>query len=329
MSLSEPTQPNRIASEDLAEAESLQAWALPEVESDNVVQAEQKRSDNKRSVAGFLIEDVTPEQMQELVEDEVEMVQALPAHELQRITDEAHQQGFEQGQSEGFAQGREAGYNEGKAQGHGEGYAAGQQQAQQELDQELAKLALLAENLIAPIKARQVQVEAILLGLVEEASRAVIKHELNHSDDCIGELIRESLQFLPVNASDIEVFLHPDDFQRFSGKNLLPENSKISIDATLSQGGLRIDAGHSQIDQTLERRIAQVFEQIQQRAHHGDVAEDVDLAESMDQERQQAEPLDPADVAGSATENAAEPTTPATEPPQDSIDPVNGDGVNG
>lgn len=266
--MSDPTPPSRIPSEDLAGGDALQAWALPEVESENVVQANrvEKRSDNKRSVAGFIIEDVSAEQIEELGDDEVEMGQALPAHELQRITEDAHQQGLKQGKAEGFAQGRETGYNEGKASGHGEGYASGQQQAQQELDQELAKLANLAQSLIAPIQARQAQVEAVLVGLVEEASRAVIKQELTQAGDCIAQLINESLQVLPVNPGDIEVFLHPDDFQQFTSKNLLPEHSKISIDVNLSQGGLRVDAGASQIDQTLETRIQQVFEQIKQRA---------------------------------------------------------------
>lgn len=260
--MSDIMQKHFIPSEELKDSDSVYSWTLPDVTSKNHTVQAGREQQKGSSTAGFVIEDVTAEDVADMQDDPADSAPVLPAHELKRITDDAYQQGFQKGLEDG----RAAGFSEGQSQGHAEGYNQGQEQLQKELTAELEKLQRLARKLVAPMEGRQEQVEAVLLQLVQQAVIAVTKQELATSETCIKNLIQESLALLPVDVEGIEVFLHPDDFQRLD-ISALPQGSKLSIDESLSQGGCRVVSAQSEIDQTLESRLAQVFAQILTRQH--------------------------------------------------------------
>jgi len=171
---------------------------------------------------------------------------ALPtAEELESIYNEAQQSGHDAG----YAAGQEAGYQ------------AGLQAAQEQID----RLAALANNFQQSLHDLEQTAADQLLELALEVARQVIRSELRQRPENLAAVVREGLAALPLNHSAVSLHLNPAD-AALTGEHLgeLFNQSgwRIIEDPAIAIGGCRLSAGTSEVDATLETRWKRVLESL-------------------------------------------------------------------
>ena len=117
----------------------------------------------------------------------------------------------------------------------------------------------LVSSLDTPLKQLDDQVERELVELVISMVRQLVRREVKADPGHIIGVVREALSILPVSSRNIRVLLHPEDavlvhqIYEFSETEL---GWKIVEDPVLARGGCRILTDTSQVDATLESRLA-------------------------------------------------------------------------
>ncbi len=166
----------------------------------------------------------------------------LTAEQLEQIRQEAQREGFEAGRKEGLA----AGQKEVRA-------------AAQRLNQIINAFTL-------PLQDVDAQVEQELVTLALAIARQIIRRELKSDPGQVVAVVREALAALPAATRRVSIHLHPEDaalVRDALAAGAGEESSwRIVEDALLTRGGCRISAEHSQIDATVEKRIAAVVAQL-------------------------------------------------------------------
>jgi len=180
---------------------------------------------------------------------------------------------------------RQDAYNEGFAAGEKDGFHAGQIKARQEADAALAvkvgSLEKLMAQLLDPIAEQDQQMEVAMVRLVSHMVREVIQRELNTDSSQIRQVLREALKLLPMGAQNVRIQVNPQDFDTIKALRERHEESwRILEDDSLLPGGCRIESEHSQIDASVETRMAQALKQLfeQQRTQSTQLPEaDINL----------------------------------------------------
>ncbi len=157
------------------------------------------------------------------------------AEDIERIHEEARKDGYAAGYEEGTARGRmEA------MQFHGLVQAL--ENAMTRLDQEVAD-------------------EVLALSI--EVARQMVRHSLDAHPESVAELIREALLQLPQTHATIH--LNPDDVamvRDYLGEQLGHSGHRLVDDTSVARGGMRIEAGGSQIDATLQTRWRRIMDNL-------------------------------------------------------------------
>lgn len=157
----------------------------------------------------------------------------IDQEELDRIREEARQQGYDAGYASGRA----------RAQAEAErlaGTVASLDQAMAELDQQVADE---------------------LLALATEIARQVVRGEITARPEIIVKVVQEALGQLPHQHAT--VFLHPDDaalVRSHVGDTLSHAGHRLLEDARLGPGDCVLESGSSQTDATLATRWRRVIE---------------------------------------------------------------------
>ncbi|HKE47043.1 MAG TPA: flagellar assembly protein FliH, partial [Rhodanobacteraceae bacterium] len=150
---------------------------------------------------------------------------------------------------------REDGY----AAGLAEGRAAGRAQ----VAAEVARIHAIAEALAAPFANLDAAVESELVLLATTAATRIVRHELAIAPERIVGAVRDALNVLPASARNVKLFLAPDD-AALVREHLVSGASghawDIVEDQSLTRGGCRVLADTSQVDATLETRIATIID---------------------------------------------------------------------
>lgn len=152
-------------------------------------------------------------------------------------------------------------YEEAFARGVREGLAAGQSQVRDRVKL-LAGLAALLEK---PLKNLDEAVEKEILQLSLAIAKQIIRREISLDSGHIISVIREALAALPYSAQKIKISLHPDDAEIVRAEfSNIDESAGWTIidDPTITKGGCKVFTEHSQIDATLENRLATIFAKI-------------------------------------------------------------------
>ncbi len=162
---------------------------------------------------------------------------------------------------------RQEAYNEGFSTGERDGLRSGQVKAKQEADVALAakvaSLELLMSQLLDPIAEQDQQLEVALVNLVSHMTRQVVQRELNTDSSQIRQVLREALKLLPMGAANVRIHIHPQDFDMIKAlRDRHEETWRILEDETLQPGGCRVESEQSQIDATIETRLAQMLKQL-------------------------------------------------------------------
>lgn len=250
------TRPTEEPASELIRAKDLQGvdlWALPSFDPEQPAPEPEPE----------------PEVQDEIEEVPLEEVQPLTLEELESIRQEAYNEGFATGEKEGF---------------HSTQLKV-RQEAETALAAKLRSLEKLMGHLLVPIAEQDSQIEKSLVELVGHIARQVIQRELVNDSSQIEKVLREALKLLPMGASNIRIFVNPQDFEQIKAlREKHEETWKIQEDDALQPGGCRIETEHSRIDATIETRItqaiAQLFDQMHEQALHPTEADvSVDLSQ--------------------------------------------------
>ncbi|SDO35430.1 flagellar assembly protein FliH [Pseudomonas arsenicoxydans] len=195
-----------------------------------------------------------PPEMEEVPLDEV---QPLTLEELESIRQEAYNEGFAVGEREGF---------------HSATLKV-RQEAEVILASKVAGLEQMMVSLFEPIAEQDTQIEKSLIDLVQHITKQVIQRELAIDSTQIENVMREALKLLPLGASNVRLYINPQDFEQVKAlRERHEETWRIVEDVSLLPGGCRVETEHSRIDATVETRVAQVmvklFDQLHDQALH-------------------------------------------------------------
>lgn len=211
-------------------------------------------------------------QAEEAEDSQQEVLPQPPTpEEIEALREDARQQGFstgfEEGRQQGYEEGRALGYQEGEAAGQESGFQAGYQrgldQAQHEVDQQLARLQGLIEQLQGPVQRLDQEVEDALLSLVDLISRSILRREITLDRSFLVEVLKESVAALPAGHQRLRIFLNPDDMPLAEAacQDLLEEYRLVG-DSTVAPGGARIETLQSLVDSTLENRYKKIIDSL-------------------------------------------------------------------
>jgi len=148
---------------------------------------------------------------------------------------------------------REAGFEEGRQ--------AGLAAARDEIQAQRAILQQLMQELAAPLADLDEQVEKELVAVAMTVARQVVYRELETDPTLVVAAVRKALGVLPAGIRDVRLHLHPEDARLV--RDLLPASQEengwqIIEDVVHDRGGCRVTTPNSQVDATLESRIARV-----------------------------------------------------------------------
>ena len=167
----------------------------------------------------------------------------------QPITDEKINEIREQARQQGYRLGAE------------EGRKAAWDAAKPEVESRLAQLETMLQTLNAPLQQVSEAVEQELVALAIAIARQVVRRELNTDSGQVVAVVREALGVLPANDSRLKLHMHPDDAVLLNSVMAVSEKvERIEVieDPALSRGGVRLESDISQIDATVESRIAEI-----------------------------------------------------------------------
>ena len=183
----------------------------------------------------------------------------MTAEQIERIQDqafkEAYAAGFKKGQGEGKASGEKEILNNAKL-----------------LDE-------LLESLSQPYKDMDHEVGQQLVNLSISIARQLVRRELKIDPSQIMGVVQEALTVLPVGSRDVKVCLHPDDVLVI--KNMLTQSEgsrswSLVDDPGLMRGDCRILTETSQIDASLDKRLAAIAAKILGGVRLEDESESID-----------------------------------------------------
>jgi flagellar assembly protein FliH len=184
----------------------------------------------------------------------VEEVKPLTLDELEAIRQEAYNEGFSTGEKDGFHAGQ----------------LKAKQEAEAALTPKLDSLEKLMTQLLEPIADQDRNLEHAMVTLVSQLAREVIQRDLLIDSSQIRQVLREALKLLPMGASNVRIYINPQDFDLVKAlRERHEETWRIVEDSDLLPGGCRIETEQSRIDASVETRLGQAIKQLfeQQREH--------------------------------------------------------------
>lgn len=152
-------------------------------------------------------------------------------------------------------------YEEAYATGLEEGRAAGRKEMQAKAKQ----LERLLTALTTPFEELDEQVEQELVALAIALVRQLVRREIRTDPGQIVAVVRDAMALLPAASRNVRLHLHPDDAAVVrEALNVSGEERPWSVveDPTLARGGCKVFTDDSQIDASLEARLAQLFAQV-------------------------------------------------------------------
>lgn len=188
------------------------------------------------------VPEATPINLPVVLAADVQAAQAAQqAAELQRIQQQA--------------------YDDGYANGNQAGYAAGLQQGQAAALQ----LQTLMQNLQIALSQFDEELAQSLLDLSLEIARKMVIEALQVNPEIILKIVSSAISNLPHFNQNAHLIMHPDDAElvrKQMGEQLTHAGWKIFSDPKIEIGGCHVETAHSQIDATNQARWQHIVESI-------------------------------------------------------------------
>ncbi len=166
----------------------------------------------------------------------------VTASQLESVHKQAYEDGFARGREEGFARG----LADGAAQGE-------------------ARLVTLLKSLARPLEDLDERVEEALVSLAMSVARHLVRRELKSEPGQIVAVVREAVSALPLNSQVVHLYLHPEDATLVRETLSVHDGATpwhIVEDPVLTRGGCRVVTETSQIDASVEQRVAAVIAKV-------------------------------------------------------------------
>jgi flagellar assembly protein FliH len=163
------------------------------------------------------------------------------AGQVEKIRKQAYQEGFQQGQRDGITAGQE------------------------EYKSKSQSLDRIIKTFKTPLADLDEEVINELVTLATTIARHLIRRELKADPGEIVGVVREALSSLPVATHNLSIYLHPEDVTlvrealSLSGDG---ESYKLIDDPAITRGGCRVITDTSQVDATIEKRLATLVTQL-------------------------------------------------------------------
>lgn len=158
---------------------------------------------------------------------------------------------------------RQAAYEDGFAAGRGEGMLQGFAEVQAQAHQ----FRSLIDSLARPLALLDARVEEELVGLVTAMVRQLVRREIRTQPGVIVAAIREAVAVLPLSTREVAVKVHPEDAalvrEAFLGHASEAEPGwRIVENPAIARGGCMVVTSTSEVDATVERRLAAVIRHV-------------------------------------------------------------------
>jgi flagellar assembly protein FliH len=189
-----------------------------------------------------------------------ERARPLTAAQLEALHAQAYQEGFEQGR----VAGEDRGYREGRARGDAEARAL------------VGRLEAVLHTLASPLEDLDAEVEQALVGLAVVVARHLLRRELRTDPGQVIAVVREAVSVLPVATRTVRLALHPLDAAVVRERMRVSEGEEsawqIVEDPTVTRGGCRVATETSEVDATVEARVAAVVARVLGEEREGERA---------------------------------------------------------
>ncbi len=158
----------------------------------------------------------------------------LTARQLERLQQQAYEEGLALGKREGMEQGR----------------ALVQEQAR--------RLAALCQALAEPLRELDETVVDELTQLAIAVARQLVRRELKTDPGQVVAAVQGALAALPVASRELRIHLHPEDAALVREAMTLAPGWQLVEDGAITRGGCRVESDVSRVDATVEQRLAAI-----------------------------------------------------------------------
>ena len=180
------------------------------------------------------------------INENLQNVKIPTAKELDNIQQQARKEALEKGYQDGLAKGLQA----------------GKEQAVQQAN----SLRALMNSLAEPLKAFDERVETQLVELTIQIAKQIIRRELKTDPGQIVAVVREAIAALTSGSQHIKLHLHPDDAALVKAALPLEQTADdrwdVIDDPVVARGGCKVITDNSQIDATIENRLATLIAKV-------------------------------------------------------------------
>ena len=246
----------------------LENWPIPDVK-------DERRNLRGRSTAmGKSLEELYQKKQAEQEPEPEEEFTPLSIQEIEQIRQEAYQEGHAEGKEAGYQEGFEQGKLEGAQKGYEEGLEQGKEEglelAKPEVEEKIAQLTKLLDEIATPFEQVSDEVEKQVVILASELAKAVVHGELSINEKAIFSAMKVATDALKGQHRALEVLLNPEDFelvqQAIPAEQLADRNWKLVVEPSITKGGLHINSDNSSIDYSVELRLKEILESFLQEA---------------------------------------------------------------
>jgi flagellar assembly protein FliH len=179
--------------------------------------------------------------------------EAAFAAELQRLRDNAHQEGLKSGHVAGQALGYQAGYDQGQKQGFEHGLEQAHVQARQ--------LAQLAQRFADALTTVEAGVADTLVELALDIAHQVVRQHVQHDPTALLAAAREVLAHEPQLVGSPQLVVSPADLpvvEAYLMEELQARGWTVRTDPALERGGCRAQAATGETDASIGTRWERV-----------------------------------------------------------------------
>lgn len=147
---------------------------------------------------------------------------------------------------------------DGYARGHAEGFAAGQS----EVRRMVAQMEGILDGFTRPLARLDGEVADALADLAVRIAGTLLAREYMADPTLLADLVREALDAVGSGSREMELRLHPDDFGVLAPHLAGLDGVRLTIDAALGRGELRLHSESVRIDGTIAARLQSVLEAV-------------------------------------------------------------------
>jgi flagellar assembly protein FliH len=146
-------------------------------------------------------------------------------------------------------------------EGYAQGLKKGLHQAEAQVHAKVAELDRVLTTLSAPLDELDQSVEHELVLLALTVAKQIVRREVSVERDLVRQAVRQGVALLPAAQRRVRLHLSPADageINDYLNRVHADHDWEVVEDAALSPGGCRLETESSEIDLSVERRIADV-----------------------------------------------------------------------